>query len=73
MMHVYAAEHRRVLTAALRSGAPLECPVCGAAVQIMRLPPAPDIAYVRNRVRVRCTGCRRTATLDLPVTADGPP
>jgi len=72
-MEVYTAEERRALAGALRSGRSLECPVCGAAVRTMRLPPASRVAYVRSRVRVQCPVCDRTAVLDVPVTADGPP
>lgn len=60
----FTEEERRALGASLRSGAPLECPRCGAALDRREVPPRPDISYVRDRVWVTCTSCRRTGVLD---------
>lgn len=61
----YDAEDRRVIQAALGSGASLTCPACGALLAVSDVPQPSAVSYVRRRVRVVCTGCRRTASVDV--------
>ena len=61
----YDAEGRRAIQAALGSGASLTCPACGASLAVSDVPQPSAVSYVRRRVRVVCTGCRRTASVDV--------
>jgi hypothetical protein len=60
----YDAAERRALQAALQAGTPLICPACGAPLAVSDVPQPAAVSYVRRRVWVLCTGCRRTASLD---------
>jgi hypothetical protein len=61
----YTREQRATLERAVRQGEALCCPVCGERVAESRLAPRRDVAYVRQRVWLLCSGCRRSATLDV--------
>lgn len=69
-MASYTAEERRALARALASApaddAPLTCPACGGAVNRQRVPRPEEVAYVRRRVWLLCSGCRRSGAVDLP-------
>lgn len=62
----YDAAARRQLAQAIASGGVAACPVCSAPVTLTEVRPAPGVPYVRRRVWVLCTGCRRTAAVDVP-------
>jgi hypothetical protein len=65
----YREDARRRLAAELkRDGTPV-CPECGGALTVTALHPPPGVPYVRRRVLVICTQCRRSATLDVPASA----
>lgn len=60
----FTAPQRALLRETLRKGAVPRCPVCAAVLTVSRVEPPGDVAYVRDRVWVRCPACRRAATLD---------
>lgn len=62
----YDADARRRLAESIAAGAPTTCPVCSASVSMTEVRPPQGVSYVRRRVWVLCTGCRRTAALDDP-------
>lgn len=67
----YSRAERRKLGEAANEGEPLRCPVCGSPVRELPVPPKRDVAYVRHRLWLICTGCGRSAAID--VRSDGRP
>lgn len=41
------------------------CPRCGGACAVIQARPRDDVAYVRNRVVVRCSRCGRSCGADV--------
>lgn len=62
----YGAEARRALQAALAAGTLSACPACGAPLAVNEVAQPTAVSYVRRRVWVLCTGCRRSASIDVP-------
>ena len=61
----YNARERRTLLQDLAEGAPNpKCPRCGAPCAVIRTPPRDDVSYVRDRVVVRCSACRRSVAVE---------
>jgi hypothetical protein len=60
----YTADQRRRLQDLLRAGQPLVCPACGGSLTQQRVAPPGEVSYVRRRVLLICTVCRRSAALD---------
>lgn len=60
----YSREQRLALENALRQKAELVCPECGGRMTQQAVVPASNVPYVRHRVWVLCTSCRRSASLD---------
>jgi uncharacterized protein with PIN domain len=60
----YDAAARRALEKALRTGSPLVCPACGAALASHPVEPPAAVAYVRHRTLVICPRCHRSGSLD---------
>jgi hypothetical protein len=71
MAEAYTRQQRQTLRAAVRAGAAVNCPACGEKLAERNAPPRNDIAYVRRRIVLICTGCRRSASFDI--TVDGQP
>lgn len=69
MAEGYTREQRAALERAVREREALRCPACGERVVESRVAPRADVAYVRRRIWLLCSGCRRSASLD--VTGDG--
>lgn len=69
MAESYDAAQRRALVEAARRGEALRCPVCGAPIVRHDVTPRREVSYVRRRVWLICTGCKRTAAIDLPPRA----
>lgn len=67
----YTREQRNALEQAVRNGEELRCPACGERVMESRVGPRADVAYVRRRIWLLCSGCRRSTSLD--VSAGGLP
>lgn len=65
MTEGYDAMQRRALADAVRRGDALRCPVCGAPIARRDVAPPPAVSYVRRRVWLICTGCKRTAAVDV--------
>ncbi len=69
-MTSYTTSERRALLDLVSGGAiDPPCPRCGSACTVIRTRPRADVAYVRDRVVVRCTRCLCSCAAD----ADGPP
>jgi hypothetical protein len=60
----YTPDQRRALEAALDEGRTVPCPACGGAIAMQPVQPPAEVAYVRHRVLIICSGCRRSASLD---------
>jgi hypothetical protein len=52
------------LAGALRAGSAPACPRCRVPVDVWPVPPRGDVSYVRDRVRLVCPSCGRTAVLE---------
>jgi hypothetical protein len=52
------------LAASLRTGAPPSCPRCDVSLDVWPVPPRHDVSYMRDRVRLVCPRCLRTAVLE---------
>ena len=65
----YTREQRRALAEAVRRGETPRCPVCGSALARREVEPQQAVSYVRRRVWLICTGCQRSAALDLRADA----
>lgn len=61
----FDARQRQTLAEQLAAGGPIFCPVCNAPVSVSDVRPPEGVSYVRRRILVLCTGCRRTAALDM--------
>jgi len=68
MVETYTREQRTVLAAALKQQAELRCPECGGAMTRQDVVPAANVPYVRHRVWLLCTECRRSVSLDTTPT-----
>lgn len=64
---MYTADEKRRLAEEIGRGetAPA-CPVCGKRCVLVKSEPRRDVAYVRNRLLVRCAKCARSLALELP-------
>ncbi|MDE2764050.1 MAG: hypothetical protein OXQ94_12225 [Gemmatimonadota bacterium] len=57
----YTPRERIELLRQVAGGAPGPvCPRCGSSCAVIRTGPRSDVSYVRDRVVVRCAGCRRS-------------
>ena len=64
-MRPYApAEQRELLDAVARGAASPPCPRCGRTCAVIRARPRDDVAYVRDRLVVRCLRCGRSCQDD---------
>lgn len=63
----YTPRERRELLARVAGGTcgPVSCPRCGTSCAVIRTGPRADVAYVRDRVVVRCPGCRRSVAAEV--------
>lgn len=67
-MSSFTADERRTLARALADDADesLECPACGGGLRRQRIPRPEEVAYVRRRVLLVCSDCKRSGAVDLP-------
>ncbi len=65
-MSSFSGAERRALAAALAEDRPLVCPACGGDVTRQPVLRPEGVAYVRRRVWLLCTACRRAGAVDLP-------
>jgi hypothetical protein len=65
MSGTYDAAQRRTLEQQLAVGGALTCPVCGGTLSSRPVEAPASVSYVRRRVWVLCTDCRRSASLDV--------
>ena len=54
-----------MLQADVRANEPLRCPRCDAPVARHEVPPKAELPYVRRRVLLICTSCKRSAAVDV--------
>ncbi len=59
-----ARERRELLRDVAGGGSGPVCPRCGTPCAVIHTRPRADVAYVRDRVIVRCPGCRRSVVAD---------
>ena len=64
MAENYTASERTALRSAYAAAVSLSCPACGAAVAVRQVPAKPELPYVRRRVWLICSGCKRSLTLE---------
>jgi hypothetical protein len=64
MAENFSAAQRAQLRSAYDAGAKLACPACGAVVATRVIPPKRELPYVRRRVWLICSGCKRSLTID---------
>ena len=62
----YDAAQRRQIAESIANGFVMACPACQAPLTTSEVRPSRGVPYVRRRVWVLCTGCRRTAAVDVP-------
>lgn len=62
----FDAEQRRRIAESIAKGFVMPCPVCQAPLTTSEVRPPRGVPYVRRRTWVLCTGCRRTAAVDVP-------
>jgi uncharacterized protein with PIN domain len=60
----YTRAQRAALEQALKERRELRCPECDVPLTQQPVTPAPGVPYVRHRVWLLCSKCRRTASLD---------
>lgn len=65
-MTSFSGAERKALARALADDAPLSCPACGGTVTRQEVRRPEEVAYVRRRVWLLCTTCRRSGAVDLP-------
>lgn len=64
MSRPFSHEAVRRLGEAVRAGDAVSCPECATPLDSRRVPPRPDVSYVRDRVWLVCPSCHRTAVVD---------
>jgi hypothetical protein len=71
MAENYNAEERERLRSAFRGGPDISgeaagpvCPACGGVIAVRSVPAKPELPYVRRRVWLICSGCKRSLTLE---------
>ncbi len=61
----YSARHKRDLIDQVGEGrASPRCPRCQGPCAVIRTRPRRDVAYVRDRVLVRCSRCLRSCSIE---------
>ncbi len=65
-MASFTEEERRILARAVANDNPLACPACGGEVTRQEVARPPEVSYVRHRVWLLCTACKRSGAVDLP-------
>lgn len=66
-MPSFTADERRVLARAVAEDeGTLTCPACGGEVNRQAVPQPKEVSYVRHRVWLLCTSCKRSGAVDLP-------
>lgn len=64
-MPSFNAEERRALARALAVDRALRCPACGGPIDRQPVPRPREVAYVRHRVWLLCTSCKRSGAVDV--------
>ena len=69
-MPSFTADERHSLARALAEDRPLVCPACGGDVNRRTVPRPAEVSYVRHRVWLLCTSCKRSGAIDVPDERD---
>jgi hypothetical protein len=64
MSDSFTAQDERALRGELRKGRVPPCPRCGGKLEVSPIPAPESVAYVRDRVLVRCPSCGARAVVD---------
>jgi len=65
VLESYTREQRTTLEQALKGGSSeLQCPVCGAPMTRQDVVAPDNVPYVRHRVWLMCSACKRSVSLD---------
>ncbi len=67
----FSADEQRRIAHDVREGSEPTCPRCGASLDEWPVEPRPDVSYVRSRLWLVCTSCRRSVVLDRPRPGQG--
>ena len=65
MAGTYTRAQRAALERAVKQKEDLRCPECGVALTQQVVVPPANVPYVRHRMWLMCTKCRRSAAVDL--------
>jgi uncharacterized protein with PIN domain len=60
----FTPDQRRALERLAAADGPLRCPACGGPLTRNPVGPTDRVSYVRHRVWLICTACRRSASVD---------
>ncbi len=69
MTPIFSSDEQQQILASIDRHTVLRCPRCDTALIRVEVAPREDVAYVRDRVWLRCETCGRHAVLDR----DAPP
>lgn len=61
---IFSSDEQQQILAAIGRHNALRCPHCDTALIRVEVAPRDDVAYVRDRVWLRCESCGRHAVLD---------
>lgn len=59
-----ARQKRRLMDQVAKGGTSPRCPRCQGPCAVIRTGPRSDVAYVRDRVLVRCSRCMRSCAIE---------
>ncbi|MDH5590086.1 MAG: hypothetical protein OEZ37_08555, partial [Gemmatimonadota bacterium] len=62
----FSADQTAMIRSALGGEVPPVCPSCSVPLDSRRIDPRPDVSYVRTRIWLSCSVCRRAVVLDAP-------
>jgi hypothetical protein len=65
MAGTFSRAQRVALETALKQKEPLMCPECGIVLTQQSVVPPANVPYVRHRVWLMCTKCRKSAAVNV--------
>lgn len=64
-MPAFTAAERNLLAERVQAGDELVCPACGGELTRREVEPSEQVSYVRRRVWLLCTVCKRMGAVDV--------